>query len=69
MNVDELATKISELNKKLGIAMRMGNHDLCNQIRMALENHQTKYYEKTQELLQKQNKGRGTNFDEIIDIS
>ena len=59
---DQLLTKISELNKKLGIAMRMGNGHLCNQIRMAIESHQTKYQEKIR-------KDSDTNFDDVIDIS
>jgi hypothetical protein len=59
---EELLTKITELHKKLSIAMRMGNAYLCDQIRMAIESHQVKYQEKI----------RGnpdTNFDDIIDIS
>lgn len=69
LSLEDLTTKISELNKKLGIALRMGNHDLCNQIRMALESHQAKYHEKAAELMRKQSGNRGTNFDDIIDIS
>lgn len=65
--VDELTTKINELNKKLGIAMRMGNADLCNQIRMAIENHQNKLREKYTAMTKKD--GGGDNFEQIIDIS
>lgn len=65
--VDELTTKINELNKKLGIAMRMGNADLCNQIRMAIENHQNKLRDKYTEMTKKGN--NGDDFDKIIDIS
>ena len=54
LSVDELGAKISELQKKLGIATRSGNAHLCNQIRMALENYQNKYSEKMQELYQRQ---------------
>jgi ribonuclease HIII len=61
-NPDQLLEKITELNRKLGIAMRMGNGNLCNQIRMAIESHQTKYQEKIR-------KDTGTNFDDVIDIS
>ena len=43
---EELLTKISELNNKLFIAARSGNANLCNQIRMALENYQSKYQQK-----------------------
>jgi len=69
LSIDELGTKISELHKKLGIAMRMGNADLCNQIRMAIETHQNKLKEKSDELFKKQAGNRGTDFDNIIDIS
>lgn len=54
LSVDELGAKISELNKKLGIASRTGNAHLCNQIRMALENYQNKYNEKMQEIYNRQ---------------
>lgn len=43
---EELLGKISELNNKLFIAARSGNANLCNQIRMALENYQSKYQQK-----------------------
>jgi hypothetical protein len=62
LSADELLTKISELNKKLGIAYRTGNGDLCNQIRMAIESYQAKYNEKTR-------RDSGTAFDDVIDIS
>jgi len=59
---EQLLDKITELNRKLGIAYRMGNNDLCNQLRMAIESHQTKYQEKIR-------KDSGTEFDGVIDIS
>jgi hypothetical protein len=61
LSADELSAKLSELNKKLGIAYRSGNAHLCNQIRMAIESYQSKYQEKLR------GKG-GTPFDEVIDI-
>ena len=61
-SAEELLTIITELNRKLNIAMRMGNHQLCNQLRMALESHQNKYQEKIR-------KNPDNNFDDIIDIS
>jgi hypothetical protein len=67
MTVEELGTKISELNKKLSIAHRMGNAYLCNQIRMAIESHQVKYQEKTQAMFNKNKPG--DNFEDKIDIS
>lgn len=48
LTVDELGTKLGELQKKLGIAQRNGNAHLCNQIRMAVESYQNKYNEKLQ---------------------
>jgi hypothetical protein len=62
LSADELLNKISELNKKLSIAYRTGNGNLCNQIRMAIESYQAKYNEKTR-------RDSGTAFDDVIDIS
>jgi hypothetical protein len=61
LSAEQLQEKISELTKKLSIALRTGNGHLCNQIRMALESYQNKYNERT--------RGSGTAFDEVIDIS
>jgi hypothetical protein len=62
LSADELLEKITELNKKLSIAVRMSNHYLCNQLRMAIESYQNKYTEKLRG-------GPGTAFDDVIDIS
>ena len=62
LSAEELLTKITELNKKLGIALNTGNHYLCNQLRMAIESYQNKYMEKLRG-------GPTTAFDDIIDIS
>jgi len=59
---EQLLDKINELNRKLGIAYRMGNGHLCNQLRMAIENHQNKYQEKIRS-------NPDNNFDDVIDIS
>lgn len=62
LTTEQLTNKISELNKKLGIAYRTGNSYLCEQIRMAIESYQTKYQERL--------RGTGdTPFDDVIDIS
>ena len=63
LTTEQLNEKITELNKKLTIAYRLGNHDLCNQIRMAIETFQTKYQEKMRK------SQTGTGFDDIIDIT
>jgi hypothetical protein len=60
---EELSEKLSELNRKLTIAYRMGNHDLCNQIRMAVESYQNKLTEKNRKAQ------GGEDFGNIIDIS
>jgi len=62
LTTEELNTKITELNKKLSIAWRMGNNDLCNQLRMALETYQNKYTEKLR------GSQTGTDFDGMIDV-
>ena len=61
LTVEQLQEKISELNKKLGIASRTGNAYMCNQLRMAIESYQNKYNERQ--------RGSSTTFDEVIDIS
>jgi hypothetical protein len=62
LTTEQLSDKISELNKKLGIAYRTGNSYLCDQLRMAIESYQTKYQERL--------RGSGdTPFDDVIDIS
>jgi hypothetical protein len=63
LTAEQLLDKISELNKKLGIAQRTGNGYLCNQISMAIESHRNRYMEKT-----RPTKGKD-DFDGVIDIS
>ena len=65
LTLDELVNKITELNKKLTIAMRTGNGHLCSQIRMAIDSYQTAYRAKADQ----QNKSAGRDFGDIIDIS
>jgi hypothetical protein len=62
LTADQLLEKITELNRKLGIAYRTGNADLCNQLRMAIDSYQVKFQEKTR-------RDSGTAFDDVIDIS
>ena len=63
LTAEELSSKVTELSKKLSIAYRLGNQDLSNQIRMAIETYQTKYQEKLR------NSKTGTDYDGMIDIS
>jgi len=48
-SIDELTSKISELNKKLSYAMTTGNGHLCNQLRMAIETFRNQYQQKVRE--------------------
>ena len=64
LTLDELSAKVSDLNKKLTMAMRTGNGHLCNQIRMAIESHNVKYQEKLQESYKKSD----TDFANKINI-
>jgi hypothetical protein len=59
---EQLLEKVTELNRKLSIAYRMGNNDLCNQIRMAIESYQAKYQEKIRN-------NPDNNLGSVIDIS
>jgi hypothetical protein len=61
LTTEQLQEKISELNKKLGIALRTGNNYLCDQLRMALETYNNKYQERL--------RGPATPFNDVIDIS
>ena len=63
LTADELSAKVTELNKKLSIAYRMGNHDLCNQLRMAVETYQNKYQQKLRA------SQSGTDYEGMIDIT
>lgn len=67
LTIDQLSDRISELNKKLGIAMRTGNGQLVNQLQMALETFNNKYREKLNDSYKKQNPGN-IDFDEKINI-
>lgn len=67
LTLDQLQTKISELNKKLSFAARTGNASLVGQLQMALETFNNCYQEKLQE---KYNKGNnGQDFSDKINIS
>ena len=67
LTLDQLQNKISDLNKKLNIAMRGGNAALIGQIRMVLDTFNNKYQAKLQE---QQNKGNnGPDFSDKINIS
>ena len=66
LTVDELSSKVNELNNKLNIAMRSGNGHMCNQLRMAIETYQNKYQDVVQQTYKKQI--GDANFDDKINI-
>ena len=68
LTVDQLQTKINELNKKLSVAIRSGNGHLAGQIRMALDSFNVRYQEKIKELYASASKA-GTDFSDRINIS
>ena len=67
LSVDELGSKVSELQKKMAIAQRSGNGHLTNQIRMAYESYYNAYQARLQSSYQKEQNGN-VNFDNKINI-
>ncbi len=68
LSLDQLQSKITELNKKLGMAHRMGNAQLRHQVSMALETYHNKFQEKQQKQYDAATKN-GPDFSNKIDIS
>ena len=68
LTIDELQGKISELSKKLSFAQRIGNAQLADQIRMAIETFRNRYQQKMQAIHDNQNKNN-PDFSDKIDIS
>ena len=66
LKLEELGSKITELNRKLRIAQNTGNGHLCNQIRMALESYQVKHSQRLQEMYQSTELDK--NINNKIDI-
>lgn len=64
LDEQQIMDKITELNGKLTIAMRMGNSSLINQVQMALGSYQRKLNEKHAAERNKDDK-----FEGKIDIS
>ena len=60
----QLIERIAELNKKLTIAMKMGNSSLVNQVRMALESYQNKLRE-----IHAAQRNKDDKYGDKIDIS
>jgi hypothetical protein len=66
LSIEELSDRINDLYKKLGMVQRVGNGQVANQIRMALETYQNQYRKKTEEASKS---NQGTDYSDRIDIS
>lgn len=67
LTIEELGSKVGELQKKLAIAQRSGNGHLSNQIRMALESYYNTYQTRLQESYQQANTNN-IDFEHKINI-
>ena len=65
LSESELLDKITELNGKLTIAMRMGKSSLINQVNLAINTYRNKLTEKHK----KARSGDNNDFEDKIDIS
>ena len=65
LSIDDLASKISDLQQKLGWAIRMNHGHLAQQLTMALESYQTKYREK---LADAAKNSKDFNFNDKINV-
>lgn len=54
-SVEELQEKLTDLNKKLNFAYRIGNQQMVNQLRMLLESYNGQYQAKLAEQQSKMN--------------
>ncbi len=64
LDEQQLMDKITELNGKLTVAMRMGNSSLINQVRMAIETYRRKLSE-----MHAAERNKDDKFEDKIDIS
>ena len=64
LDEQQLMDKITELNGKLTVAMRMGNSNLINQVQMAIETYRRKLSE-----MHAAERNKDDKFEDKIDIS
>lgn len=67
LGLDDLLSRITDLNKKLAWAQRH-NQFLAAQISMAIESYRTAYQQKMDEITRNQ-RAAGTDYSDKIDIS
>ena len=65
LTIDDLASKISDLQQKMSWAIKMNHGHLAQQISMALESYQNKYREK---LADAAKDSKDFNFDNKINV-
>jgi hypothetical protein len=68
LSLDDTMSKLNDLRSKLNIAARMGNHHVCNQIRMAIESYEARYQVLMREQLESASK-QIDNLTDKIDIA
>lgn len=65
LTLEEIQSKISDLNKKLAFAYTSGNQSLVNQINLVLGSYQEAYRTKMNEIMPQ---GDGNKYADKIDI-
>ena len=68
MTDTELDSKMTELAKKINIAMRGGNYSLISQMQMLYNDYLEERTKREQHKLQEMLKANNKDFDDIIDI-
>ena len=53
LSLEDVISKINDLNQKLNQALRFGNQALANQVRMALHSYQEEYQKRMAEMAEK----------------
>lgn len=67
LSLEDLQSKITELNRKRAYAVRTNAH-LAHQLDMVLESFNNKYRQRLQELYDRQ-RSAGTDYSDRIDVS
>lgn len=65
LTLEEIQSKISDLNKKLAFAYQMNNQPMINQLNLIMGSYQEAYRKKMDELMPK---GDGDKYSNKIDI-
>jgi len=65
LTLEEIQSKISDLNKKLAFAYQTGNQPVINQLQLIMGSYQEAYRNKMDELMPK---GDGDKYSNKIDI-